>query len=158
MPVLPHAYGTPPRQTEVRLDFRACPHAVRGALIALRGSLAGAAMSREDADRLELVVAEVLNNVVEHAYADDPQGIVTLIARPCRTGVAIQVRDQGRAMPDGTLPSGTRPVATDNTEALPEGGFGWFLIRDMTEDIRYRRVGPTNQLTFRLAFTTPSDA
>ena len=143
---------------EVRLDFRACPHAVRGALKALRGSLAGTDMAREDGDKLELVVAEVLNNVVEHAYADQPDGIVTLIARTLANGVAIQVRDEGRSMPGGALPDGKCPIPPEETDALPEGGFGWFLIRDLTRDVTYRRVGSYNRLTFRLDFGPTTDA
>lgn len=143
---------------EVRLDFRACPHAVRGALMALRGSLAGTGLAREDGDTLELVVAEVLNNVVEHAYADQPDGIVTLIARTLSDGVAIQVRDTGRSMPGESLPDGQRPTPPRDADALPEGGFGWFLIRDLTQDVTYRRVGSCNRLTFRLNFGRGADA
>jgi serine/threonine-protein kinase RsbW len=143
---------------EVRLDFRACPHAVRGALMALRGSMAGTGLARKDGDTLELVVAEVLNNVVEHAYADQPDGIVTLIARTLPDGVAIQVRDKGRSMPGGALPKGQRPARPEDAAALPEGGFGWFLIRDLTQDVTYQRVGNYNRLTFRLDFGRPDDA
>ncbi len=149
-----------PRSTncEIRLDFRASPHAVRHAVMALRAALAGTGMSRADGDRLELVVAEVLNNVVEHAYADQTDGIITLVARPLSNGIAVQVCDHGTSMPGGTLPQGACPQATATTEALPEGGFGWFLIRDLTEDIRYRRVGSTNRLTFRVAFVSQPEA
>ena len=33
-------------------------------------------------------------------------------------------------------------------QALPEGGFGWALIRDMTRDLTYRRQGRMNRLSF----------
>lgn len=143
---------------EVRLDFRACPHAVRGALMGLRGSMAGTGLARQDGDTLELVVAEVLNNVVEHAYADQPDGIVTLIARTLPCGVAIQVRDKGRSMPGGALPEGQCPTRPEDANALPEGGFGWFLIRDLAQDLAYKRVGNYNCLTFRLNFGRPEEA
>ena len=31
-------------------------------------------------------------------------------------------------------------------EDLPEGGFGWFLIRQLAWDVRYVREGRTNRL------------
>ena len=33
---------------------------------------------------------------------------------------------------------------------LPEGGFGWFLIRELTHDLTYRRDGSRNHLSFRM--------
>ena len=31
---------------------------------------------------------------------------------------------------------------------LPEGGFGWGMIRDLTDDLSYRRDGARNELRF----------
>jgi serine/threonine-protein kinase RsbW len=36
---------------------------------------------------------------------------------------------------------------------LPEGGFGWYLIRTLARDVRYDRNGVTNCLTFWLPAT-----
>ncbi len=50
-------------------------------------------------------------------------------------------------MPDGELPIGrlTDPkIAKD----LPEGGFGWFLIRNLSQDLTYDRDEDKNILGF----------
>jgi serine/threonine-protein kinase RsbW len=33
---------------------------------------------------------------------------------------------------------------------LPEGGFGWFLIRELTKDLQYVRHEDQNRLTFSI--------
>ena len=52
-------------------------------------------------------------------------------------------------MPDHTLPMGLpQPIGVDKD--LPEGGFGWFLIRSLTENLTYRRIDARNHLSFQL--------
>jgi serine/threonine-protein kinase RsbW len=34
---------------------------------------------------------------------------------------------------------------------LPEGGFGWFLIKDLAKDVVYARVEGENRLQLRVA-------
>jgi serine/threonine-protein kinase RsbW len=52
-------------------------------------------------------------------------------------------------MPKDGLPEG-RLVTLAETATLPEGGFGWFLIRTLSRDLDYRREGGRNLLSFRL--------
>ena len=42
--------------------------------------------------------------------------------------------------------------------ALPEGGFGWLIIRRLAHDVRYLRQSGVNELSFRLAVGTPVGA
>ncbi len=94
----------------------------------------------------ELVLAEVMNNIVEHAYSNGPGSIDLRIVRDL-AGLECCITDHGRPMPGRALPSGHLP----GTEGeLPEGGFGWFLIRNLTRDLHYRRDGSGNRLSFRL--------
>lgn len=96
----------------------------------------------------EIVLAEVLNNVVEHAYAQR-QGDITLDIDPSPSGLACQISDSGAPMPGLSLPQGQfQPL--DRIDELPEGGFGWFLIRSLTENLLYQREGSLNTLTFCL--------
>lgn len=96
----------------------------------------------------EIVLAEVMNNVVEHAYAQR-QGDITLDIDPNPSGLVCQIRDSGAPMPGLALPQG-QFQALDRIDDLPEGGFGWFLIRSLTENLRYHREGCLNTLTFCL--------
>lgn len=103
--------------------------------------------------RIEIVLAEVLNNIVEHAYAQQ-EGTITLELSALPDGVSCRVLDNGSEMPGLTLPEGKlEPYDPDD---LPEGGFGWFLIRSLTEDLCYTRHNDVNELRFHLQETIAS--
>lgn len=134
----------------VRLELEATATAVREGLASLRQALAPLGLTASDIDPVELVVAEVLNNVVEHAYAEAGTGLIRVTVRPGLRELTIEVEDDGRPMPGGVLPSGDSPVLPLAVDSLPEGGFGWYLIRTLTRDLVYRRIGPRNCLAFRM--------
>jgi serine/threonine-protein kinase RsbW len=130
--------------------FRCCiagdADSVRRGLAAALAAPPLAALGPDDRGTVEIVLAEVLNNIVEHAYAGRP-GSIRLAVRTTADGIAIAVEDDGRAMPGGALPAGAAP----DPAALPEGGFGWHLIRSLCSRIDYRSAGGRNRLRLRLA-------
>jgi serine/threonine-protein kinase RsbW len=104
----------------------------------------------DDRGLAELVLAEVLNNVAEHAY-QEKGGRVEVTLRATSGGIACSVTDCGRAMPGGQLPEGRLPGGADVPLAdLPEGGFGWHLIRSLCADLTYARIAGQNRLEFSL--------
>ena len=103
---------------------------------------------------VELVLAEALNNIAEHAYAGQPPGPVTLTARIKPDRLLIILRDQGCALPGHKLPEGVPPKTDVPSADLPEGGFGWFLIRDLTSALHYRRTDQENRLQLEFDLTT----
>jgi len=139
-------------------SFAADPLAVRQAL---RMALARFTrhMTPDEAGTLELLLAEVLNNIVEHGYADTGAGIITLSMVRDGRGLSCSVSDDGIELPADCL---DRPIAIDSLrpipDDLPEGGFGWFLIRDLAEDLGYHRVDGRNLLAFRMALAPQSYA
>jgi serine/threonine-protein kinase RsbW len=102
-------------------------------------------MSADFATSAELVLAEVLNNVAEHAYAGTGGEIEVSLERTA-AGIAVRVADQGHAMPQNRLPDGAAP----DPVMLPEGGFGWHLIRALAHDLTYRRRDGWNLFSFRI--------
>ena len=135
----------------LRLTFPATPLDVRKALHTVMARFGNEGFEPEELGSLELALAETLNNIVEHAYADRADGEIDLrIARGPR-GVYCEVTDDGRDMPDGIPPAGITLSAARPVADLPEGGFGWFLIREVTHDLRYMRIGGKNRVSFRLA-------
>ncbi|WP_259939052.1 ATP-binding protein [Sulfitobacter sp. M368] len=135
---------------EVSLDSQQSD--VRGALSALLAGLGPLALDVEEAGTVELVMAEALNNIVEHAYSDRKRKeAIHIRCKQLRDGLHLRIVDRGMAMPDGKTPIGMAQDINVDTPDMPEGGFGWFLIQDLAKDIRYRRVGHTNQLDLRLA-------
>ncbi len=128
----------------------AFPGDARSVRRALRHVITAAPLcTLSDADRgtTELVLAEVLNNIVEHAYAGC-SGRIALSLDLGASGLAVRITDNGLAMPGGAVPAGLLP--TDPAATLPEGGFGWFLIRSLTRDLAYDRKNGRNHLSFTL--------
>ena len=101
-------------------------------------------------DKAQIVLAEVLNNIVEHAYQGDPDGEIQLWWTLGPSGLHVRIADSGRAMPDGKLPLALERRAADHAALVPEGGFGWFLIAGLAHNIVYRRERGMNVLTFRM--------
>lgn len=132
-----------------RATFPAEPNAVRDAL---RRAVARFArqITPEDAGTLELALAEVLNNVVEHAYAGLPPGQIELDLMRAGMSLHCRIEDAGHPMPELALPSGAMQPVAPAIEDLAEGGWGWALIRDLTADIEYFRENDRNRLTFRI--------
>lgn len=126
--------------------------AVREALEQFLAELQPLELDVEEAGTVELVLAEVLNNIVEHAYPDPASaGRISISCVHHPDGLHLQVTDQGMPMPNGQAPLGQKVSLDVDLEDLPEGGFGWFLIQDLAKDVLYKRVGGENQLSIRLA-------
>lgn len=143
---LPPPPGPPGGPAHVQHVFPAGTAPVRRTLRALRDWLDERPAAGTDPALAELVLAEVLNNVVEHACAEAPGRIVAVELWSGTAGLHCRVTDDGRPMP------GTRPPANPLPEphSLPEGGFGWPLIHQLTEDLHYSRARGVNVLSFRV--------
>ena len=128
--------------TTFRLTLVADPVAVRAGLARIVASAPLAALSADHRATAEIVLAEVLNNIAEHAYSGVPGDIfIQLAATPA--GLECRIADRGREMPGGSPPAGALPQ-----EDLPEGGFGWYLIRSLTHGLTYQRKDGQNLLHF----------
>jgi serine/threonine-protein kinase RsbW len=105
-----------------------------------------------------IVLAEVLNNVEEHAYAGRAGDPVTVRLEAVDGALRCVVEDRGSHFPKGRLPGSDMPVSNPAAlDSLPEGGFGWPLVRKLTSDVTYVRDGETNRLVFCLAARPPMD-
>ena len=131
------------------------PEQVRAALGCLVQALAARGVAVADRGTAELVLAEALNNISEHAYAGPGAGPVAVALRVGRHHITARLRDRGRPMPGLRPPRGTLPGGGPDRASLPEGGFGWFLIRDLCAALRYRRAAGENRLTLRIARSAP---
>ena len=122
--------------------------AIRHGLARLFGMQLLSDLGDEDRGTAEIVLAEALNNIVEHACADLPGQIRVTVTRS-DAGIFCVIRDRGRPMPGGALPAGhLAPMEAGGD--LPEGGFGWFLIRRLARDVTYDRCDGENVLSFFL--------
>lgn len=126
--------------------------AAREALKRLMADLGPLDLDIEEAGTVELVMAEAINNVVEHGYPDPEKGGPIRISCSHKAdGLSIQMIDYGLRMPNGETPLGLSVQTDVDFMDMPEGGFGWFIIKDLAKDVVYRRVGDMNQLDLRIA-------
>lgn len=98
----------------------------------------------------EIVLAEVLNNIVEHAYTGVPRGPIELTLRFDGDILHASMIDDGLPMPNGAPPRGTIPDLDVPTSDLPEGGFGWALVHSLASRLEYQRSGAQNHLHLEL--------
>ncbi|MFA8387431.1 MAG: ATP-binding protein [Pelagibaca sp.] len=99
----------------------------------------GAASLRDD---VQIVLAEAINNIVEHAYAGPGFGTVTLRVTLTRTSLCLHLTDWGNPFSEGANPAGQVP----DPQAQSEGGYGWFLIRALASRTRHARTAGQNHL------------
>jgi serine/threonine-protein kinase RsbW len=133
---------------EVQLALQSTPLAVRRALTGLFRPDRLGSLPEDQRGTAELLLAEVLNNVVEHAYANGTGEIKVTVAL-CGRSLLFRVLDRGVALPGHVLPPGELGDYGPQGD-LPEGGFGWHMIRTLAKDVDYRRQDGCNQLSFRL--------
>ena len=121
----------------------------RNALREVRQALDSLGLTADLAGTVEIVLAEALNNVVEHAYHPENPGVIEVLCKQEDERLYFTICDSGEALIDG-VPEGIPADIAQPLEFLPEGGFGWFLIRELADTVSYFRLGQRNQL--RLGF------
>ena len=132
----------------MQITIASDPFAVRNGLATLLGNPIISTMAQDARSAAEIVLAEVLNNIVEHAYADSAGSIVVAL-RQDDDGILVTVMDHGAAFPQEKLPEGRLPEI-DSFDDLPEGGFGWLLIRTLVRGLSYQRKNGSNHVSFYL--------
>lgn len=136
-----------------RLVIDSDPLAVREALRHLLGGPPLCTLTEDARGTTEIVLAEALNNVVEHAYARS-RGPIEVEVQLTADALDCHIFDRGLPLPGNRLP-GREP--RHSAETLPEGGFGWQLIRALATELDYRRVDGVNHLSFRLCTAQSAD-
>lgn len=143
---------TPPdaRWGPVRQEIDAQAVAVRAFLQRLPDIMEPLRPSPDLLGSLEIILAEVLNNIVEHAYAGTTDGKISVAADYHNARLTVEIIDKGQAMPNNRVPPKKQADIDVPVDDLPEGGFGWFLIYELVEDLCYARIDNSNTLRFSL--------
>lgn len=96
----------------------------------------------DDRPALELCLAELLNNIVEHAYDEDPDHAFTITARVIGDAIHLTIEDEG-CVNGALLADVSAPRAAVGAE-LAEGGYGVTLLRTIADTVDYKRRGSRN--------------
>ena len=124
---------------------------IRSALGEVIDALKARSIDPDALGSVEIVLAEALNNVAEHAYEMRGDGNIEISGHVTASGLHFDIIDEGVPMPMDQVPAGNAANLDVGTEDMPEGGFGWFLIRQMTEDLSYLRSNGRNHLSLTLS-------
>ena len=111
--------------------------------------------TQHDLGEIELVLAEVLNNISEHGGRESLTHSISLKWHRS-DGLCINVIDEGRCIPTGTITNAQMPDLDTEIDDLPEGGFGWALVDILCSKVRSKRHGSFN--TLRLYFSKNNTA
>lgn len=134
----------------VRVAFRARPEDISRQLATLGRAFDGHGLTHTVRDNVTLVLGEVLNNIAEHATSDDTAKIeLRIVVEEGR--LHVQTEDSGRVLPGRLLGMPSLPDMGTSVEDLPEGGFGWFIIHSLVDDMVYERHAGSNRLSFSFA-------
>lgn len=140
-----------PRQGERR--FGATEMEAREGIGAVMGDLTSDGVSQEHRGVVEITLAEVVNNIVKHAYGGAATGDIQVEYDVSEGELVMTITDRGMGFRGGILPAGNPADVSVPKAELPEGGFGWFLIRELTSELDYERRGGYNRLGLRFDLT-----
>lgn len=145
------------RAAEIAFKFQGNFASIRHILAQIRQKLIAHGIAMDVIGSAEIAFAEILNNVVEHAYQESGEGEIALHISLGPNAIELTVVDTGIPI-SGALPS-QREALRQNTaiEDLPEGGFGWSLIRMLVDELHYQSDGHQNQLRCHIS-RTPRDS
>jgi serine/threonine-protein kinase RsbW len=124
------------------------PRSVRRALAEIRDRIKASGASVDTLSRIEIALAEVLNNVVEHALQHAEDGDIQVVVTAQDGDWHFKVSDNGVALPGDGLPNPPLPKTNLPLADLPEGGFGWAIVNMLADDLRYIRKEGRNVLSF----------
>ena len=102
---------------------------------------------------LHVALDEIVNNVVRHAAPRHPRIEVRLAADDTHVEVVIVVDGEPFDLHDAPAPDVTLPI-----EQRRVGGLGVYLVRQLMDDVVYRRSDGENRLTLRRRLRGPRPA
>lgn len=145
------AIGTP---APLCLRFRSAPLEIRGALERVADWLRAQRPESPPARDLELVLAELLNNISDHSY-EGALGPIRLLLSRTGDWVHCSIEDEGKPLEAKFLPTKCRPVPLPDRDRLPERGYGWVMVRKLARDFDFERCEGRNRLGFRVLLSFP---
>ncbi|MEM6618908.1 MAG: ATP-binding protein [Pseudomonadota bacterium] len=126
------------RELNMRIAILSVQEEVSNVVAHICEWLGGHGVAEDIRGELELVLAEALNNVVEHAYLYREDGEIEINVKLTPDEMTATITDSGQKF-DGPPPLTEVDVDGFAFDDLPEGGFGWNLIRTLTDNVHFER-------------------
>jgi serine/threonine-protein kinase RsbW len=131
-----------PLPLRVSLQFDATLSDIRAVLVSLTDDMRAHGISSLLIEDTNIVLAEVLTNIARHGYPFQTGWIdCALVCMP--QGIECQITDAGVAFDPSKLGQ-----ALPMPQIKAEGGYGWALIRALSEQVQYVRRDGQNHLSF----------
>lgn len=143
-------FGALPRRPTLELNIYSDLHEASDAVARVGKWLAHESVEQECIGDVTLVLAEALNNVIEHAYGTEKSGDIQIKSTLRAQTMSVQIIDMGKPF-DGPPDEVVLNAEKYELSEMPDGGFGWFLIKSLTEDIHFSHDGGKNKLTLVVA-------
>lgn len=98
-----------------------------------------AGVPEEIVNMCELALQELLTNLVEHAYAGDPNKLIKVVFSITPEKITIQTYDTG-------IPArmNLNHVRMPSPDELAEGGYGIAIIQSVMDEVNYFTLNGTN--------------
>jgi serine/threonine-protein kinase RsbW len=137
---------------DTRYQFKSDPETVHSVVQRVLDDLNALTLSDDHRADLKILLVEVINNIIKHGYQRENSKPIelSLTMRSSSRSLKFVFMDFGLPMPFGKIQSDNLNPATDARDQLPEGGFGWQIIRQLAHDIRYERNRRVNSLSLKL--------
>jgi anti-sigma regulatory factor (Ser/Thr protein kinase) len=97
----------------------------------------------QTAQRVDLCAAEAVTNVMTHGARSQHAGEVALRIGRHDADIVLEIEDNGIAF-DPTQAPLPPPVTMDSDRV---GGWGMRIVRSLSDEVRYQRIGGRNRLT-----------
>ena len=99
---------------------------------------------------MEVCVVEAVNNMIKHAYGNEPGHDVEVNIALHSDRIVFRLCDRGKVL---ELPDEPElNIDPDDLENLPEGGMGVFIIYEIMDTVTYEQFSDCNELTITKIF------
>ncbi len=103
-------------------------------------------LPRKVINSVNLMLDELITNIVKYGYKGQPDGKIELHIALVEESIDVTVRDYG---PPFNLLDVKEPDVSQDLEERSVGGLGIFFVRQLADQIFYRRDGDTNEVRLR---------
>lgn len=94
---------------------------------------------------INLCVEEILVNIIRYGFADKSYHPIEVDMECQEKRIKITIKDEG--LPFNPLKDAPAPSLHSSLAERPEGGLGVFLLKELMDDLSYKREGSSNILT-----------